>query len=72
MKQSKRHSVIEAMTNSISGIATGYLSNILILPIITGHPVDWTTGWVITAVFTAISIVRSYVVRRVFNWWHHR
>jgi len=68
MKQSKRHSAIEACTNSISGIVTGFLSNIFILPYIIGHPVDWREGWAITAVFTAISIARSYIVRRIFNW----
>lgn len=68
MRQSHKHSAIEACTNSISGILTGYLSNLYILPIITGHPVDWKEGWAITGVFTVISIARSYIVRRLFNW----
>jgi hypothetical protein len=31
--------------------------------------VDWDTAAAMTAMFTVISIVRSYIVRRVFNWW---
>jgi hypothetical protein len=72
VRQKKLHSLIEALTNSFSGILTGYLSNVFILPLLTGHPVDWVTGWTITAVFTTISIVRSYIVRRIFNWLHWR
>lgn len=26
----------------------------------------------ITIFFTLVSLIRSYVFRRVFNWWHHR
>lgn len=31
-----------------------------------------STNLALTCVFTAISIVRGYTVRRLFNWWHGR
>jgi hypothetical protein len=66
--QSHKRSAIEASTNSIAGILTGYFSNVFLLPVF-GLMVDWDTAAAMTAMFTVISIVRSYIVRRVFNWW---
>lgn len=66
--QPHHKSLLEAMTNSISGIATGYASNLWLLPLF-GFTVDYQTAAAVTATFTVISIGRSYVVRRIFNLW---
>lgn len=64
--QSKLGSLAEAFTNILIGITIGFLSNIIVLPAF-GYAVTLSDGMLISLVFTGISLVRSYVVRRVFN-----
>jgi hypothetical protein len=70
--QSKRMSAIEAVANSVSGFLAGWVANIYVLPPILGVAVSGPQAWVITAIFTVLSIVRSYIVRRIFNHWRHK
>jgi len=37
-----------------------------------GLDLDLSDNVMITAIFTIASVLRSYLVRRGFNWWHHR
>jgi len=67
-RQSKYMSFVEASANSVSGFLIGWLCNLYILPPLLGVAVSSNQAWVITAIFTALSIARSYVVRRIFNW----
>lgn len=64
--QSKKHSLIEAITNTAVGFGISLLSIFIILPLV---GIESTPGKnvVITLYFTVISIVRGYVLRRVFN-----
>lgn len=64
--QSKLGSLAESITNIAIGITIGFISNIIVLPMF-GYNVTMTDGLAISIVFTAISLVRSYVVRRVYN-----
>lgn len=66
--QSKKRSSIEAISNAMSGVFTGYLGNLFVLPMF-GMVVTVGTAVWITIVFTGISFGRSYVVRRLFNRW---
>lgn len=66
MTQSKLGSLVEALTNIVIGLGVGFVSNIVVLPLF-GYHVSLTDGFLISVVFTVISLVRSYVVRRVFN-----
>ena len=64
--QTKTHSVIESLTN----VAIGYFINlgvqIVVFPMFNMH-VPLSSNVKIGAVFTGISITRSYVLRRWFN-----
>lgn len=64
--QSKLGSLMEALTNIAIGLTIGFVSNIIVLPAF-GYNVTIADGAMISVVFTAISLVRSYVIRRIYN-----
>ena len=64
--QSKKQSLIESLTSTTIGIIIGIVLNLTILPIF-GYPVSLSDSLWISVIFTIVSIVRSYVVRRIFN-----
>lgn len=66
MEQSKTGSLIEATVNVLIGFGVALLSQILVFPLF-GIDVPFSTNLGIGAWFTAISIARSYVIRRWFN-----
>jgi hypothetical protein len=66
--QSRRESMIEAWTNIAIGFSLNWTANLFLLPMMTegGHLTlvnNWWGGWV----FTAISMLRQFVIRRWFN-----
>ena len=67
--QMKRHSLMEAATNIIVGIALSWLLTFFVMPFWGFNP---TIGQAleVTAVFTVVSFARSYALRRIFNHWH--
>jgi hypothetical protein len=64
--QSKRNSAFEAATNVIIGYLVSVLANVLILPLF-GYNVTIGDSFAIGLAFTVVSLVRSYVLRRIFN-----
>ena len=64
--QSKKRSFIEAVTNVLVGYLVAVISNIIVLPLF-GYQVSLFDGFAIGVVFTVISLIRSYVIRRLFN-----
>ena len=64
--QSKRESMVETLTNVSIGWFISFIANMLVLPLF-GYNINLTDGLLISIIFTIISIVRSYVVRRWFN-----
>ena len=64
--QSKRESMIETLTSVFVGWLIGVILNMLVLPLF-DYDVNLTDGVLISIIFTAVSVVRSYVVRRFFN-----
>lgn len=64
--QSKRNSAFEATTNVIIGYLVSVLANVLILPLF-GYKVTIGDSFAIGLAFTVVSLVRSYVLRRIFN-----
>lgn len=64
--QSKRNSAFEAVTNVAIGYLVSVLANVLILPLF-GYNVTIGDSFAIGLAFTAVSLARSYVLRRVFN-----
>ena len=64
--QSKKQSLIETLTSVFVGWLIGVILNMLVLPLF-DYDVSLTDGVLISIIFTAVSVVRSYVVRRFFN-----
>ena len=65
--QSRMMSAIEASANVAIGYLVSVAANILILPLF-GYDVTVADSFAIGLAFTAVSLVRSYILRRVFNW----
>jgi hypothetical protein len=64
--QSRRESIIEAWTNIVIGFSINYAANLLLLPLVGAELTavnNFWLGWV----YTAISILRQFAVRRWFN-----
>lgn len=64
--QSKRNSAFEAVTNVAIGYLVSVLANVLILPLF-GYNVTIGDSFAIGLAFTAVSLARSYALRRLFN-----
>ena len=65
-KQSKKQSVIESSIQTIIGLGTSILIQVILYPLM-GIPVTFSQNLIITAVFFFVSIIRGYLVRRFFN-----
>lgn len=66
MGQTKLGSLVEAVANIFIGFAINFTANLIVLPWF-GFDLTAGTAFSIGLIFTAISLVRSYVLRRVFN-----
>ena len=64
--QTKKWSMIETLVSVGIGWLIGVILNMLVLPLF-DYDVSLTDGVLISIIFTAVSVVRSYVVRRFFN-----
>lgn len=64
--QSKLGSLLEALVNVLIGFSINYIANLLIFPLF-GMEISLSDNLLLGAIYTAISIARSYVVRRWFN-----
>ena len=64
--QSKKQSLIETLTSVFVGWFISFITNMLVLPLF-GYNINLTDGVLISIIFTAISVIRGYVVRRWFN-----
>ncbi|WP_408005592.1 DUF7220 family protein [Salibaculum griseiflavum] len=66
--QSRRRSLIEAITNVVLGYALAVLTQIVVFPWF-GLQVSLGENLAIGCVFTGISLLRSYALRRLFARW---
>ena len=66
MNQSRLGSLIESLMNVAIGFSINFCANILILPLI-GFHITVSQNLFIGVLYTAISIIRSYAIRRWFN-----
>lgn len=64
--QTPRWAIVEAWTNIAIGFTVNYLANFMLLPLVgasfTAAENFWL-GWV----YTAISMIRQYAIRRLYN-----
>ena len=66
MSQSRKMSFVESWTNIFIGYAINFTANALILPLFV---TDFTVSdnLILGGIYTFISLVRSYCIRRWFN-----
>jgi len=69
MTQTRRQSMIEAATNIVVGILLNTILNFTIFPRL-GFHITASTNALLVVVYTGASLLRSYVLRRLFNRWH--
>lgn len=69
--QTRLQSLIETCVNTGIGYTVSVIANWLVLPAF-GYAVSLADSALIGVVFTFIAIARGYLVRRLFNWIHHR
>lgn len=67
MIQTKADSMMEAVTNTVIGLVISTIANHIVLPLVLGVHMSIGQNVVISLIFTVISIVRSYCLRRAFN-----
>jgi hypothetical protein len=60
-------SLVEALTNVAAGFGLAVLTQMMIFPLF-GLGVSLVQNLQIGAIFTAVSILRSYALRRLFEW----
>lgn len=66
VKQSRMMSLAEAVANVMVGYGLAVLTQMLVFPLF-GLPARVSDALAIGAIFTAVSIVRSYTLRRAFE-----
>jgi hypothetical protein len=66
MAQSRKMSLIEAIASNATAFLISIFANFAVLPIFGMHP-SFSQSIGITIIFTMISIVRTYLMRRLFE-----
>ena len=64
--QSKIDSLIEAVISTFIGFVIAFISQLVFFPIV-GIEVTLDQNFILTILFTLVSIIRTYIVRRYFN-----
>ena len=64
--QSKKYSIIESVANTVIGLVTSFIIQLIIYPLL-DIPVSIGQNIIITFVFLIVSIIRGYLIRRLFN-----
>lgn len=71
MSQSRKHSMLEAIINVVVGYGIVLAAQMIIFPLFGIH-VSLQQNMQIGLLFTVVSLVRGYVLRRLFNRWHRK
>lgn len=66
MKQSRAMSLVEAITNVAVGYGVAVVTTMMVMSVL-GLEVTLSQNMTMAAVFTAVSIARSFVLRRFFE-----
>jgi hypothetical protein len=65
--QTRLGSIVEAVLNVVVGFGVAVTAQIIVFPIFLGVRPDIETNLLIGLVFTAISLIRSYILRRLLT-----
>jgi len=71
VKQSRAMSLVEAVTNVLVGYGVAVMTQVLVFPLFGLHA-TLRDNLTIGLVFTAVSLLRSYLLRRAFEAWRVR
>ena len=71
MGQSKKMSLVETILNTVIGYIIALGTQMLVFPMFGIH-VSHSDNILMSIIFTVVSIVRSYSLRRIFNWVHRK
>lgn len=66
MEQTRRQSMIETCVSTFSGFWISYFTWIWIIAPVFGLPITAGTNFLITCIFTVVSLLRGYGIRRLF------
>jgi hypothetical protein len=64
--QTKQKSLIESLVNTFTGMGVSFVIQLILFPLM-GISVNLHQNLIITFIFTIASIVRGYLIRRIFN-----
>ena len=64
--QTKKQSLVETLTSVFVGWLIGVILNLTILPLFDYNITVADSLWV-SLIFTVVSVIRGYVIRRAFN-----
>lgn len=70
--QSRGHSFVESVTQVVAGAVVSWLFTYYALPALWNLQPSPTDALGITLTFMAISLARTYIIRRIGNAWAHR
>ena len=66
LMQSKKDSLIESLTSTTIGWLIGVILNLTVLPLF-DYNITVVDSLLVSLIFTAVSVARGYVVRRIFD-----
>ena len=66
MTQTKKGSMLETVTNTFSGTVVSYVLTLTVMPLFDMHP-SYSDAFGLSIIYTIASLIRGYVIRRVFN-----
>ena len=69
MTQTKTQSATESAANILVGYLVSLCANFAIFPVFGWH-ITLEQNLIVGAFYTVVSFVRSYALRRFYNWWH--
>lgn len=69
--QTRKQALIETAVSTLVAFALSVLIGLYLYPLF-GHRFSVLDNITLTAIFTVWSFVRSYWMRRFFNWFFHR
>lgn len=72
MKQPRQFSLLEAVVSTVVGFGVTLVTWRLVIKPVFGIGGEWSGDLAVVTIFTALSIVRGYLVRRAFDAAHNR
>jgi accessory gene regulator protein AgrB len=69
LSQSRLQSLLESLANVVLGYGVALGAQLIVFPLF-GIVIPLASNIAIGIIFTFVSLLRSYVLRRLFNWLH--